>query len=179
MSTSSGRPGRPPGPGVAFTLAQLGAHATGLFAGRMSQLGLSPAQAGFLRMVAIAPGRSQKELADDLGMPPSRFVPFADELDQKGLIERRKNPDDRRLHALYLTDAGRLLLGEVAKAGMAHEQQICAGLSPDEHDQLLDLLLRIAGQQGLKDGVHPGYGALPRQVPAPARTAPDTAAGPL
>lgn len=161
MSMNSGGPSRPPGPGVAFTLAQLGAHATDLFARRMSQLGLSPAQAGFLRMVATAPGRSQKELADALGIPPSRFVPFADELDQKGLIERRKNPDDRRLHALYLTDAGRRLLGEVAKAGMAHEQQICAGLSPDEHDQLLDLLRRIAGKQGLSEGVHPGYSAGP------------------
>jgi DNA-binding MarR family transcriptional regulator len=161
MSTNSSRPGRPPGPGVAFTLAQLGAYATDLFARRVNQLGLSPAQAGFLRMVAAVPGRSQKELAEDLGMPPSRFVPFADELDQKGLIERRKNPDDRRLHALYLTEAGRRLLGEVAKAGMAHEQQVCAGLSPDEHDQLLDLLLRIAGTQGLKDGVHPGYRATP------------------
>jgi DNA-binding MarR family transcriptional regulator len=161
MSTSSGRPSGPSGPGVAFTLAQLGAHATDLFARRMSQLGLSPAQAGFLRMVATSPGRSQKELANDLGMPPSRFVPFADELDQKGLIERRKNPDDRRLHALYLTDAGRRLLGEVAKAGRAHEEQICAGLSPGEHDQLLDLLRRIAANQGLHDGVHPGYRTTP------------------
>jgi DNA-binding MarR family transcriptional regulator len=161
MSTSRGRPSGPSGPGVAFTLAQLGAHATDLFARRTSQLGLSPAQAGFLRMVATSPGRSQKELAGDLGMPPSRFVPFADELDQKGLIERRKNPDDRRLHALYLTDAGRRLLGEVAKAGMAHEQQMCAGLSPDEHDQLLDLLRRIAANQGLHDGVHPGYRTTP------------------
>jgi DNA-binding MarR family transcriptional regulator len=142
---------------VAFTLAQLGAYATGLFARRMNELDLSPAQAGLLRMLAAAPGRSQKELADDLGMPPSRFVPFADELDEKGLIERRKNPADRRLHALYLTDAGRRMLGEVAKAGLAHEQQICQGLSDDEHDQLLALLQRIAGHQGLTTGVHPGY----------------------
>jgi DNA-binding MarR family transcriptional regulator len=138
-------------------LAQLGAHATDLFARRMNQLGLSPAQAGLLRLLAAAPGRSQKELADDLGMPPSRFVPFADELDEKGLIERRKNPADRRLHAVYLTDAGRRMLGELAKAGMAHEQQICQGLTPGERDQLLALLLRVADHQGLAAGVHPGY----------------------
>jgi DNA-binding MarR family transcriptional regulator len=142
---------------VAFVLAQLGAYATDLFARRMNEVGLSPAQAGLLRMLAMAPGRSQKELARDLGMPPSRFVPFADELDERGLIERRKNPTDRRLHALYLTDAGRGLLGEVAKSGMAHEQQISEGLSAEEHDQLLALLLRIVGNQGLTTGVHPGY----------------------
>jgi DNA-binding MarR family transcriptional regulator len=142
---------------VAFALARLGAHATDLFARRMNALDLSPAQAGLLRMLAATPGRSQKQLAEDLGMPPSRFVPFADKLDDKGLIERRKNPADRRLHAVYLTDVGRRMLGEVAKAGMAHEQQICQGLTDGEHDQLLALLQRIADHQGLTAGVHPGY----------------------
>ena len=157
MTTNDGRRGGPPAPGVAFALAQLGAHAGALFARRIAEAGLTAAQAGLLRMLAASPGRSQKEIAADLGMPPSRFVPFADELDERGLIERRKNPDDRRQHALYLTDAGQALLGEVAKIGMTHEQQITRGLSPDEHNQLLHLLLRIADEQGLTPGTHPGY----------------------
>src|SRR5882757_8010633 len=117
MTTENDRRGAPPAPGVAFALAQIGAHASALFARRIAELELTAAQAGLLRMLAAAPGRSQKEIAADLGMPPSRFVPFADQLDERGLIERRKNPDDRRQHALYLTDAGRALLGEVAKIG--------------------------------------------------------------
>ncbi|MEY9864271.1 DNA-binding MarR family transcriptional regulator [Catenulispora sp. GAS73] len=157
MTTDDGRRGGPPVPGVAFALAQIGAHASALFARRIAELELTAAQAGLLRMLAMSPGRNQREIAADLGMPPSRFVPFADQLDERGLIERRKNPDDRRQHALYLTDAGRALLGELAKVGAAHEQQISRGLSADEHDQLLDLLLRIAYEQGLTPGVHPGY----------------------
>ena len=155
MSTDEGRPRH--GPGVAFALAQLGAFATDRFARRMTELGLTPAQAGLLRMLAVTPGRSQKDLAEALRMPPSRFVPFADELDSRGLIERRRNPADRRLHALYLTDAGTSLLGDVATAAMAHEQEICAGLSAAERAQLLGLLIRVADQQGLSRGVHPGY----------------------
>jgi DNA-binding MarR family transcriptional regulator len=155
MSTNS--PQRHHGTGVAFALAQLGAHATAQFARRMADLGLTPAQAGLLRLLAATPGRSQKELADDLGMPPTRFVPFADELDERGLIERRKNPADRRLHAVYLTEAGTALLGEIARAAMAHEQEICTGLSPGEREQLLDLLMRISDQQKLTAGIHPGY----------------------
>jgi DNA-binding MarR family transcriptional regulator len=151
-----GRKSAPP-VGAAFLLAQLGAHAAGLFAQRVSELDLTPPQAGLLRMLVANPGRSQRELADDLGMPPSRFVKFADELEQRGLIERRKNLDDRRLHALHLTDAGRALMGKLRTAGMAHEKLVCEGLSEKERQTLIALLRRVAEQQGLAHGVHPGF----------------------
>ncbi|WP_344263116.1 MarR family winged helix-turn-helix transcriptional regulator [Actinomadura napierensis] len=156
-----------PRTGAAFLLAQLGAHAAGLFAERIAGLDLTPAQAGLLRMLATNPGRSQRELAGDLGMPPSRFVPFADELEERGLIERRRNPSDRRIYALHLTGKGEKLLAELAQVGMNHEQQICESLSPEEHGQLLELLRRIADQQGLHPDVHPGYRRLhPKPKPA-------------
>ncbi|MEU9017181.1 MarR family transcriptional regulator [Actinomadura sp. NPDC048394] len=155
-----------PRPGVAFLLAQLGAHAAGLFAERIAGLDLTPAQAGLLRMLAAAPGRSQRELAGDLGMPPSRFVPFADELEERGLIERRRNATDRRVYALHLTEKGEALLTELAQAGMAHEQLLCEALTDEEHDRLLALLRRMADQQGLRPDVHPGYRTL-RPKPKP------------
>jgi DNA-binding MarR family transcriptional regulator len=138
-------------------LAQIGAHSAVRFAQRVGRIGLTPAQAGLLRLLARDPGRSQREIADCLGMPPSRFVPFADELDQRGLIERRKNPSDRRLHALHLTQDGHRMMAELAEVGRAHEQDICQALSEDEHEQLRNLLRRIADQQELTPGVHPGY----------------------
>jgi DNA-binding MarR family transcriptional regulator len=155
MNVGEERPAIPVG--VAFLLAQLGAHASGRFAERIAELDLTPPQAGLLRMLAGTPGRSQRELADQLGMPPSRFVPFADELEQRGLIERRRNPGDRRLYALYLTEQGFGLLGRLAEAGMAHERDMCEALSEDERGQVKALLERVAEQQGLSLGVHPGY----------------------
>ncbi|GAA4330137.1 DNA-binding MarR family transcriptional regulator [Actinomadura luteofluorescens] len=146
--------------GVAFLLAQLGAHGAGRFAERIAELDLTPPQAGLLRMLAAAPGRSQRELADQLGMPPSRFVPFADELEQRGLIERRRNPEDRRLYALYLTDQGFVLLARLAEASAAHEREMCQALSPDERREMKALLERVAEQQGLGRGVHPGFRRL-------------------
>ncbi|MUN41580.1 MarR family winged helix-turn-helix transcriptional regulator [Actinomadura litoris] len=157
MSTNAVGGGPGPQGGAAFLLAQLGAHAAGRFAERIDGLDLTPAQAGLLRLVADTPGRSQRELADALGMPPSRFVPFADELEERGLIERRRNPRDRRLYALHLTDSGVALLAELREAAAAHEQQICQALSPDERRQLRTLLGRVAEQQGLTPGIHPGY----------------------
>lgn len=151
--------GGPHGPtgSAGFLLAQVGAHAAMKFAEGIAELDLTPPQAGLLFQLIQKPGRSQRELADSLGMPPSRFVPFADTLEQRGLIERRRNPEDRRVHALYLTEQGMQLLGRLRKAGMAHDQRLCAALSEDERHQLISMLNRIAVEQGLKPGIHPGY----------------------
>jgi DNA-binding MarR family transcriptional regulator len=163
-SPQNGRPGHQGG--AAFLLAQLGAHAAGLFAARIADLDLTPPQAGLLRLLARTPGRSQRQLADDLGMPPSRFVPFADALEARGLIERRKNPSDRRLHALHLTEQGEELLTGLREAGAAHEQQVCQTLAPEEYQQLTALLRRLAEQHGLTPGIHPGYRTVGADRPA-------------
>lgn len=157
----------PPSGGAAFLLAQLGTHAAQLFAQRIARLDLTPAQAGLLRLLAHTPGRSQRELADVLGMPPSRFVPFADDLERRGLIERRRNLSDRRLYALFLTEDGTEQLSRLGADAAAHEEQICAALTPSEHQELIDLLRRLAQQQGLSPGIHPGYRSMrPNDTPA-------------
>jgi len=144
-----------------FLLAQIGAHAAAGFARRIAGLDLTPAQAGLLRLVATAPGRSQQELARQLGTPPSRLVVLVDQLEERGLIERRRNPDDRRHHALFLTaEGGQFLRTKLGPAGAAHEDDVCAALSAAEREQLAGLLGRIAEQQGLTPGVHPGYRQL-------------------
>jgi DNA-binding MarR family transcriptional regulator len=144
--------------GNAFLLAQLGAHAAARFAERISGLDLTPAQAGLLRLIDRGPGQSQQAVAAALRIPPSRLVPLVDGLEARGLIERRRNPADRRNHALYLTEQGaRFMKDELRRAGTAHEDDICAGLSDAERKQLNELLTRLADRQGLTAGVHPGY----------------------
>ncbi|WP_214411231.1 MarR family winged helix-turn-helix transcriptional regulator [Sphaerisporangium fuscum] len=154
--------------GVAFLLAQLGAHATGRFAERVGELGLTPPDIGLLRMIATSPGRSQQSLAADLGVVPSRVVTLIDNLDRKGLVERRRSPEDRRNHALHLTPEAERLMGEIWRVASAHEDDICSGLDESQREQLATLLGLIADRQGLTAGVHPGY-----RRPAHARR-PDT-----
>lgn len=145
-------------PGNAFLLAQVGAHAASEFAKRIADLDLTPGQAGLLRLIAWQPGQSQQVLARRLRTPPSRLVLLVDGLEERGLIERRRNPDDRRHHALYLTSAGgEFLKTDLGPAAAAHENDMCAALTAAEREQLNELLSRIAEQRGLTTGVHPGY----------------------
>ena len=164
------RPTTGPRTAPPFCSPSSGAHAAGRFAELIARLDLTPPQAGLLRMLRRRPGGSQREFAGLLGMPPSRFVTLADSLEgPAGLIERRVNPGDRRLHALFLTDEGTRLLADLRTAAEEHEQRTCAALSPDERVQLTGLLRRMAEEQGLAPGVHPRlHVAAPRPLtPAP------------
>jgi DNA-binding MarR family transcriptional regulator len=163
-TTGDARPGQdctpPPTPGAAFLLTQIGSHAATRFGERIAELDLTPPQTGLLRAVAVAPGQSQQALARLLGTPPSRLVALVDGLDERGLVERRRNPDDRRLHALHLTDAGRDTLRRIAEVSQAHNDEMCAALTAEERTTLTALLARIAADHGLTPGVHPGYRRL-------------------
>jgi DNA-binding MarR family transcriptional regulator len=149
---------------VAFLLAQLGAHAAAAFAERIRRLDLTPPQAGVLRRLGQFPGRSQRELADALGMHAPRLVALIDELEDRGLVARDRDPDDRRNYAISLTDDGRRALAELGGVARDHELAITAALEDDERAQLLALLRRVAEEQDLAPGVHPGFRRLGRRA---------------
>ena len=149
--------------GVAFLLAQLGAHAAAAFAERIRPLELTPPQAGVLRRLGQVPGQSQRGLADALGMHAPRLVSLIDELEERGLVARDRDPDDRRNYAISLTDKGRRTLAELARVAREHELAITAALDADERARLLVVLRRLADEQNLSPGVHPGFRRMGRR----------------
>jgi DNA-binding MarR family transcriptional regulator len=148
--------------GVAFLLAQVGHHAATLFAEQTATIGLSPPHAGIMRAIAAEPGRSQQALSAQLDVLPSRIVVYVDELEERGYVERRRNPDDRRLHALYLTAAGKRLMRKLSELVREHELRLTAALDTEQRAALRGLLATVAQQQGLTPHVHPGYRTLGR-----------------
>lgn len=155
-------PGPRPGSGVGFLLAQLGAHAASRFADRVAEIGLSPPLTGLLAAIARDPGSSQQQLATRLGLLPSRVVSFVDELEGRRLLRRERSSVDRRQYAIYLTEDGQQTMRRIGSLARAHDHDLCRALDQPERDQLADLLARIADQQGLTPGVHPGYRQLGR-----------------
>ena len=144
-------------PPLAFLLAQVGAHAAMRFGERISRIKLTPPDAGILRMLGASGGLSQQELSRRLGIHPSRLVAILDELEERRLVERRPHADDRRQYALHLTEKGQAMLSEIGRIGREHIESLCASLTAAEREQLGELLQKIATEQGLSPGVHPGY----------------------
>src|SRR6202000_1427564 len=88
---------------------------------------------------------------------PSRVVAILDNLEKRGVVERRPNPEDRRLYSLYLTKDGVEVLEKIGKVAREHQEALLSALDRKERDELAALLLKVADQQGLVRGVHPGY----------------------
>ena len=155
---AGGRDARMRVPGAAFLLSQLGFHSATVWKERLAPLGVDPRQAMLLRHVAASAGQSQQALGRAMRIPASRMVALVDELERRGLLERRASPGDRRAHALFLTAAGGALLGEIRKVSAEHEARFSAGLTQAERRRLIALLSKVAAEQGLATGVHPGAG---------------------
>ena len=157
--------GPAPSGSLAFLLSQVGAHSAALFAERLAPMQIAPAHAGILRVLRQADGLSQQALGEKLRVFPSRLVELLDGLEERGLVERRASPTDRRCHALYLTDRGQEMLKQIDRVAGEHQTALCAALTKPERAQLAALLRRIADEQGLTPGVHPGYRMLGSQRP--------------
>jgi DNA-binding MarR family transcriptional regulator len=143
---------------VGFLLSQIGFQGSRRFAERLEPLDLNPRTFALLRHIEAVEGEPQHALAEALRVPPSRMVALLDDLEERGLVERRPHPSDRRARSLYLTRAGRRLLEKAKKVAAEHEAELCADLSAAERKQLIALLNRIAAGQGLAAGVHPAIG---------------------
>ena len=155
-----------PGGSVAFLLVQLGFHLARRFGERLAPLGLEQRQAGMLVRLAQNDGRSQQAIAELIGVNATRMVFLTDELEKLGLVERKRNPADRRSHALHLTEAGTAMLARVREVTAAHEADVTASLSDAERGELTALLRRLAREQGLAAQALPGAG-LPHAGPPP------------
>lgn len=145
---------------IAFLLSQLGSHAAERFKEMAAALDFTRPEAGLLRVIALQPGLSQQAVADLLGTPPSRLVALVDGLEKRGLVERRRNPTDRRHYALHLTAEGERVMRKLAATSIAHEQSVVEPLSATERRQLNRLLTKLAAAHQLRPGIHPGYRTL-------------------
>jgi DNA-binding MarR family transcriptional regulator len=105
---------------------------------------LTPGQFGVLVVIDANPGLSQTQLGNALGIDRSTVVAVIDRLESRGLVARRPAPNDRRSHALHLSDSGKATLRRLTERVRAHERQIARDLSAEEQGRLVELLKRVA-----------------------------------
>lgn len=146
---------------LAFLISQVGIHAARRFSERMAEIDLNPPLFRILNLVEAAEGRSQQMIGEAIQVPPSRMVALVDELEQRGLVERRPDPGDRRVRALYLTPAGRKALFRGRKIAKSHERELTKGMPTADREMLTRLLQQIVDRQTIGPGVHPGLSGKP------------------
>jgi MarR family transcriptional regulator, transcriptional regulator for hemolysin len=119
------------------------------------RLGLTRAQCRTLGYLARNEGINQAGLADLLEIRPMTLVRQIDRMQEAGWIERRPDPTDRRARRLFLTDKARPVLGRILDVATETQDQVLAALSPDEADQLIDLLRRVHGSLADRNAARP------------------------
>ena len=86
---------------------------------------------------------SQRELAEAVGIQGATLTHHLDTMESAGLVTRRRDPANRRLHLVELTPAGDALFLRLRAAAMAFDRRLRAGLSEDDVTQLEALLTRL------------------------------------
>ena len=118
---------------------------------------------GVLQVVAALEPVSQREVCDRLLLDPSDIVSLIDILERAGMVERRRDPTDRRRYALEVTPLGRLAVDRLQRVSQEASEQVLAALDATERDQLARLLGKIIEHH--TGAFNPGEGA-PARPPA-------------
>ena len=139
---------------IGFMLSKVGTAVSARFGELLHEFGLVPRQFFVLNLICQHQGESQQAIAGSIGVAKSQMVSVVDELEAKGYIERRVNPDDRRQHALFVTKKGSAMQETAIEAASAHEASMRELLTKAEADTLLGALQKLASADGTPLGVH-------------------------
>ena len=148
MTTPLQKPGvKPPYELVcstAYLLKRLGGKIKERSLAAFEAAGASPYHHAVLAVLDESPRETQATIADSLGYDRSWLVGLLDELEQAGLIERKRDPADRRRHLVSLKPAGKEKLEELRGISRAIEDEFLGGLDASERKELHELLLQVA-----------------------------------
>ena len=137
-------PPEPLASATGFLLSWNGQRTGHGFAEVLKPLELRPPHFGVLTLIEAHPGLTQQELVTRSLIDPSSMVAVIDELEERGLAERRRQPDDRRKHAVHLTAKGKRTLRRAQEVAAGYVDELLAPLDASERETLRRLLRKLA-----------------------------------
>ena len=127
-----------------FLLKRLGFAAKEQSLAAYERTGLHPYHSAILIVLDERPRETQASIADALGYDRGQLVGLLDELEEKGLVQRRRDPNDRRRHLVTLTSDGTKMLRRLRALAREVEDEFLSPLTDVERAELHALLLRLA-----------------------------------
>jgi MarR family transcriptional regulator, lower aerobic nicotinate degradation pathway regulator len=127
-----------------FLLKRLGFAAKARSMDEYEQTGLGPYHHAILVLLDEGVPETQAAIADSLGYDRGTLVGLLDELEEHGLIERKRDPDDRRRHVVRLTADGARTLSTLRALSKRVEDEFLAPLDAEQREALHALLLLLA-----------------------------------
>lgn len=128
---------------IAMELGETSLMLRRFFDREVGTAGVTSTQWRVLLRLAREPGLKQVELAERLDVEPITACRIVDRLEESGLVERRRDPADRRVWRLAITPAAEPLVERLRAMGETVAQAAFAGLSGAEIEQARSLLARV------------------------------------
>src|SRR5438876_1413506 len=110
------------------------------------ETGLHPYHHGILTVLAERSRETQGAIADALGYDRGQLVGLLDELEERGLVERRRDPNDRRRHIVSLTPDGKQTLRRLRALSGRLEDEFLSPFSDADRTTLNDMIFSLAGK---------------------------------
>lgn len=114
------------------------------FDARVRELGMTSPQARLLLILHVTEGENQGFYAERLEVEPISLTRMIDRMEESGLIERRRDPGDRRAWRLHLTERSRQVIDQVRACLAGLEDEMLAGLGTDQRTALSQMLETIS-----------------------------------
>lgn len=144
---------------IGLRLSQVARTVGREFDSAMEQAGGSlPVWLVLLNLKIRHPG-NQRELAEAVGVREATLTHHLNAMDTRGLITRRRDTENRRIHVVQLTEAGEELFTRLQQAAIAFDTQLRQGFEDTDLDTLRALLGRLAANAGgAEEGTFPWTG---------------------
>jgi DNA-binding MarR family transcriptional regulator len=127
-----------------FLLARLGLNFKSRALARLDEAGFDPYDYSVLAILAEGARQAQATIAGALALDPSRLVALLDSLEERGLVERVRDPEDRRRHVVSITADGKRELSRLRAMVKELENEFFAPLDAEMREQLHEVLLLLA-----------------------------------